>query len=111
MQKKRIYCIFTLITLFLIFFILVRMSPTKTSLYSEVFVYEDGYGYMIKTGDRVLIKQYYIPAVQEELSFTSDNDAKLVSILVLSRLLKKESPVVTIEDLNTLNIQYNHLDQ
>jgi len=110
MQKTRIYKVFTistvLVSVLLIFLILVRMLSTKTSLYSEVFISGDGYGYTIKAGDKVLIKQYFIPAVQEEISFMSDNDAKLVSALVLNRLLKKESPVVTIEDLNKLNVNY-----
>tara|TARA_R110000796_G_scaffold88850_2_gene191790 strand:+ start:57516 stop:57860 length:345 start_codon:yes stop_codon:yes gene_type:complete len=90
-------------------FLLSNKSKSDASLYTEVFIVGNGYGYkIVNAKDRILIKQDFIPAVQGEYPFKTKNDAKLVAELVKKRLLKVKSPVISINDLSNLKIKtYN----
>tara|TARA_R110002050_G_scaffold223338_1_gene359129 strand:- start:48505 stop:48840 length:336 start_codon:yes stop_codon:yes gene_type:complete len=80
------------------------MSISNPKLSSDIFVVGNGYGYKIAYKDRILIKQDFIPAVHGENPFRNQKEAKLVAQLVKNRLLKGESPVVSLKDLANLNI-------
>ncbi|WP_158977793.1 DUF4907 domain-containing protein [Cellulophaga sp. L1A9] len=100
----------TAFTISLIALVMVFMNYMKDQpiLDSEVFTVEGGYGYQIQVKDKIIIKQDYIPAVQGTVPFSSKNDAQLVSSLVINKLLNNESPVVTLYELENLNIEVLH---
>ena len=79
---------------------------SKTTVKLETFPTETGWGYLIKTGDKVFIKQEFIPAVPGEHSFASKIDAEKIGTLILQKLKKKQHPSVTVEELDSLQIQY-----
>ena len=78
-------------------------NPYKT----EVFKVENGFGYQISYNSKLLIKQEYIPAVQLNKTFCTEQDANLVAQLVSKKLYNKENPQITLENLNHLNIVFN----
>ena len=84
---------------------LYHITTTQKTLYSEVFNVGNGYGYYIKTYDKILIKQSFIPAIQGEKSFVTEKDAQKVANLVMVKITENESPVVTVNELNNLNIR------
>lgn len=112
MNIKKIYIITLLLVLSinLLAFILIRKDFTKTNYY-EVLVHEtkDGYGYSITYNKKVLIKQDYIPAIQDIQSFCSSEDALKVATLVKEKLNKKENPKVSLIDLKQFKIKLNCL--
>lgn len=65
------------------------------------------YGYQIIKGDRIVINQEYIPAVQGEQYFQDSVQAKATAQLVLSKLNKGEFPRIEIEELDSLKIHFN----
>jgi len=56
---------------------------------------------------KLLIKQEYIPEIQLNKTFCTEHDAEKVAHLVCEKLYKKESPKITLENLNKLNINLN----
>lgn len=84
---------------------LYHITTTQKTLYSEVYNVGNGYGYYIKTYDKILIKQSFIPAIQGEKSFVTEKDAQKVANLVMVKITENESPVVTVNELNNLNIR------
>jgi hypothetical protein len=78
-------------------------NPYKT----EVFTVENGFGYQINYNSKLLIKQEYIPAVQLNKTFCTEQDANSVAQLVSEKLYNKENPQITLENLNQLNIALN----
>lgn len=73
-------------------------------LQSEIFKVGDGYGYQIELEDKVLIKQEYIPILEGNQPFTTVQDAERTANKVITKLLKKESPILTISELKELQI-------
>jgi len=73
-------------------------------LHSEIFKAGDGYGYQIELEDKVLIKQEYIPILEGKRPFTTAQDAERTANKVISKILKKESPILTISELKELQI-------
>ncbi|ADV50750.1 hypothetical protein Celal_3486 [Cellulophaga algicola DSM 14237] len=93
------------IALITIVMVIMNYMDSKPILDSEVFTVEGGFGYQIQAEDKIIIKQEYIPAIQGAVPFNTKNDAWLVSNLVINKLLNKENPVVTLNDLENLNIK------
>jgi len=79
-------------------------TKSKIPLHSEIYKVGDGYGYQIELEDRVLIKQEYIPILEGKRPFTTAEDAERTANKVISKLLKKESPILTISELKELQI-------
>ena len=79
-------------------------TKSKIPLQSEIFPVGDGYGYQIDLEDRVLIKQEYIPILEGKRPFSTTEDAERTANKVISKLLKKESPILTISELKELQI-------
>ena len=75
-----------------------------SQIHSKIIKVEEGYGYQILMGEKLLVQQTYIPAVNGEVAFKTPNDAKKVADLVKDKLLNRSSPEVTVGELNNLNI-------
>ena len=90
------------------FIVLKTDFKTKTEDI-EILVYKtnNGYGYSISYKNKLLIKQNNIPSIQRGHSFCNFKDAQKVANLVREKLYKKENPKITLQELQTLNIQLN----
>ncbi|MBU2997279.1 DUF4907 domain-containing protein [Cellulophaga baltica] len=95
--------------IFLVMYLSTKPVETQTEISkvpttTEVFEVENGYGYIIKANNKVLIKQSIIPAVQGNIPFKTEEEALLIGKLVENKLKTKKNPFVTIEELSELNI-------
>jgi len=95
----------------LIFYIICSTYfDSSESLTARVFKVEYGYGYSIFSKEGILIKQEFIPVLQEKKPFCSKNDAKNIADLVLEKLLNKKNPAITLIELEKLQIDINCVD-
>ena len=94
--------IFVVITAFVVY----NITDFKTlqTYQVEVFKVGNGFGYQIKSQSKLLIKQDYIPAVQLNKTFCTEEDAEKVGRFVANKILNKENPKVTMENLKQLNV-------
>ena len=106
MTKKKWLTIFMLGLVIVSAFYLIN-SKTQNPYKTEVFEIEGGFGYRITYNSKLLIKQDNIPAIQYNKIFCSQEDAEKVANLVAEKLYNKEGPRVTLENLNSLNINLN----
>ncbi|MCK0192325.1 DUF4907 domain-containing protein [Arenibacter sp. F20364] len=79
-------------------------TKSKMQLHSETFKVGNGYGYQIALEDKVLIIQEYIPILEGKKPFTTAEDAELTANRVITKLLRKESPILTLSELKELQI-------
>lgn len=103
MKRKIGFSIIIVLNVLIILLAKNREEP----LSKKTFHVDDGFGYVITSGDKILIKQSYIPAIQESKPFYSKEDANKVANLVIDKLNNKTSPTVSLKDLTILNIQTN----
>ncbi|MFI1773234.1 DUF4907 domain-containing protein [Thalassobellus citreus] len=108
-KKKYTIAVVFVLSISLIALIVVRMNVNTINNHYEVLVYEanSGYGYSITYKEKLLIKQDYIPVIQNVQPFYSYNDALKVGGLVKEKLKNKENPKVSLIDLKQLKIKLN----
>ncbi|MGS2762214.1 DUF4907 domain-containing protein [Sinomicrobium sp. M5D2P9] len=82
----------------------------RDEITTEVVEVPGGYGYLVKSGNKVLIRQEIIPVVQKISPFCTYNDAKAVAGLVKQKMMEKEGPAITKEELKALHVRLNCLD-
>jgi len=71
----------------------------------QTIVNDDGsFGYNISLDDRILIHQPHIPAVQGVRGFATEQDAKRVAEAVIQKLMRKEIPSISVEELRELGV-------
>lgn len=69
---------------------------------------ENGWGYEIYKGSKLVINQKNIPAVQGNQSFKTETDAIKVGEFVVTKLLQKQfPPTLSLEELTSLGITFN----
>ncbi|MCM4170767.1 DUF4907 domain-containing protein [Arenibacter sp. TNZ] len=88
----------------------VGSKESKLQLRTEILNLENGYGYQIALGNKVLIRQEYIPVLPGKKPFVSTQDAKRTADKVINKLQNKESPILTISELEELQIMKFTLD-
>tara|TARA_R110001583_G_scaffold22784_3_gene85036 strand:+ start:6489 stop:6827 length:339 start_codon:yes stop_codon:yes gene_type:complete len=109
MKVKYIISLLLILSAILIFFIVTKTTfnnntePFKAAIYQT----NTGFGYSISYNDILLIKQDYIPTIQNNQSFCSYQDAQNVANLVLEKLYKKVNPKISLLELKQLGIQLN----
>lgn len=64
-----------------------------------------GWGYIISENDKIIIKQSIIPAIQNNSSFKTEEDALKVGNFVLKKLKNNLSPSLNKNDLILLSIK------
>lgn len=74
------------------------------SITVTTFQVNEGYGYLIKAKSKVLIKQENIPVIEDVHAFCSESDAEKTGELVKSKIMNHESPSVTREELENMEI-------
>lgn len=106
---KYIIVLVLVISTLLCGFIMFKTITNKPILEFETQVYqvENGYGYSIQYHQKTLIKQDFIPVIQKNQSFCNYEDAQKVATLVVEKLVKKQNPRISLQELKNLNIQIN----
>ncbi|MEO0526574.1 MAG: DUF4907 domain-containing protein [Bacteroidota bacterium] len=64
----------------------------------------EGWSYEIYYKGKLQIRQEFVPAVQGRRRFSSEKEARKMGELVLERLTRGESPIVSIQDLKNNGI-------
>ncbi len=85
------------------FFSVVPTEPISTT----IFKVENGFGYMIVSKGKILIKQENIPTIQEQKPFCSEKDANKIANLVKKKMIHKESPSITLKELEQQEIHFD----
>ncbi len=71
----------------------------------ETFQTDSGWGYCVKHNGQTFIKQANIPAVTGNYSFVREVDARNTGRLILQKLKNKQSPAITVQELDSLKIE------
>ncbi len=79
-------------------------NNAEATLHAQTFLVGNGYGYEIALKDKVLIRQEYIPILEGKKPFATASDAKRTADKVISKLMKKESPILSEKELKELKI-------
>jgi hypothetical protein len=68
---------------------------------------ENGWGYEIYKGSKLVINQKNIPAVQGNQSFKTETDALKVGGFVVTKLMQNQfPPTLSLEELTSLGIEF-----
>lgn len=107
--KKYLVIVLLIFSVSLVCLIVLRTDKgnEKDDFKASVIKTETGFGYSISYNNKVLIKQDYIPVIQNNQAFCNFDDAQKIAELVKEKLIKKENPNVSLRELNKLNIQLN----
>ncbi|WP_396633841.1 DUF4907 domain-containing protein [Maribacter sp. R86514] len=79
-------------------------TDNNQQFHGQVVNLNDGFGYQIMSGDKIVILQEYIPGFPGKQKFVSEEDAQKTVNLVLLKLEEGKSPVLLPSDLVELNI-------
>jgi len=79
----------------------------KDSITTNVFKVDNGFGYSLISQNRILIKQEFIPVIQDQKPFCLEEDAQKTANLVKEKLLNNERPTVTLVELKRILIDFN----
>jgi hypothetical protein len=93
-----------LIGLAVIFFSRQNSHEGKIFLQAVPVQTDSGWGYQILAGDRVYIKQEYIPGLPGRQGFKSSADAMRVGSLVVKKITSNQLPTITEKELDSLGI-------
>jgi len=81
-------------------------TSLKTRVLVETFRSNEGWGYEIKVDGKTKIKQEFIPAIQGNLPFDSEMEARRIGELVVAKMKRYSLPTITKHDLDSLQIKY-----
>lgn len=73
-------------------------------MYGEVVELNEGFGYKIMKGKKILIVQKYIPGLPGKIPFANKDQAIEVAQLVVAKLNTGKSPVVMPSELAQFNL-------
>ncbi|NDV43801.1 DUF4907 domain-containing protein [Flagellimonas sediminis] len=79
----------------------------QTTLRKEIIKVENGYGYQIFSGEKLLVQQKFIPAVKGYQTFRSVKDAKKVANLIVEKIRNRISPQISVEELAELGVVFS----
>lgn len=91
--------------LILSFLWLIFSCNNKADFNLESIKTPNGWGYIIKNNDKIIIKQSIIPVIENQKSFKTEEEALKVGNLVLKKLKHKIAPTITKKDLILLSIK------
>lgn len=77
----------------------------KEVLKTETFKTNSGWGYSISYQEKIIIKQSIIPVINDNKSFSTEEDALKTANLVVEKLKQNLSPTVTENELILLKIK------
>lgn len=107
MTKKHIIFIVTSIIIVCSYFFYLQKED---SISINLFEIDGGYGYEISSENHLFVRQENIPAIQENIPFCSKEDAEKTAKMVKRKIIKKQSPSISLEELRELKIKINCVD-
>ncbi len=96
-----------LISLAVIFFSRNNSKDERVLLHAVPVQTVYGWGYNIMAGERLYIKQEFIPSVPGKNGFKSSQDALKVANLIIYRISKNQQATITNRDLDSLGLLRN----
>jgi len=87
-------------------FIKKKNSSNRIKLHVKTFNINNGWGYDVLTNDTVYIHQEYIPAIEGNKMFVEEGQAKTIGSLVIKKLKARQSPTISIKELDSCSISY-----
>jgi hypothetical protein len=93
-----------LLSFAVIFFSQHKSQSEKVFIYAEPVQTVYGWGYNIVAGNKVHIKQEYMPAVPGKLGFKSAADAMQVGNLVVKKITENRMPTITLHELDSMGL-------
>ena len=93
-----------LISLAVIFFSRQNSHEGKIFLHAVAVKTDSGWGYNVLAGDKIYIKQEFIPGLSGRRGFKSATDALQVGNLVVLKISSSQLPTITERELDSLRI-------
>lgn len=97
--KKILACI-ALLLIIVVAGVAIHNRKHQYSVY--VIKSEQGWGYDILQGKRLIIHQPYMPGVSGQVAFENKNSARKTGQLVVKKIKNKKTPTVNIDELNSI---------
>lgn len=88
-----------LVLLLLAVFLFNSCSNKQSAYTIKSFETENGWGYSIFVNDKLLIRQQYIPSIQEQKPFNSEQDALKIGAFVIEKLKQHQIPSLTTSEI------------
>ncbi|PJJ09537.1 uncharacterized protein DUF4907 [Flavobacterium sp. 1] len=104
-QKNLSYILNLGLILFIIGLLLFIFCRKEHDLKIQSLKTINGWGYIIKNSDKIIIRQTIIPVISESKSFKTEKEALAVGQLVVKKLKSNNSPTITKNDLILLKIK------
>jgi hypothetical protein len=89
-----------------VIFLFLTHCQADNKVHCRVIHIENGWGYELYSREKVIIHQEIIPVIEGENPFISRKDARKTGKLVLQKLYDGRIPVITKQDLDSLQIVY-----
>jgi len=77
----------------------VSCTPKDSEFTIKVFEAENGWGYSIFEQEELIIRQQYIPAINNQISFKTKKDAFTIGTIVIEKLKRHKAPSISSEEL------------
>jgi hypothetical protein len=97
--KKILACI-ALLLIIVVAGVSIHNRKHQYSVY--VIKSEQGWGYDILQGKRLIIHQPYMPGISGQVAFENKNSARKTGQLVVKKIKNKKTPTVNIDELNSI---------
>lgn len=94
---KRYFIPALLISLAVLCFIVFFTGRDDARL--KTFKTESGWGYVISTQDKMVIRQPFIPAIEGKKPFETRGDARRAGQIIKHKIEAREDPTVNVEEL------------
>lgn len=105
-QEKR-FPFFLLAFISIVCVISCNDQKTKNEFYHyQIIGEENGYGYKVFGGDKLIIQQKFIPSVVGMQYFKSEEEAGQVATVAIEKIKKGKLPTIKTEELDSLGIKY-----
>jgi hypothetical protein len=103
-KKYSLITVTALLCFAVIFFYRQKSHEGKVFVYAVPVKTANGWGYNIMAGERIFIRQEFMPAVSGKQCFKTADDAMLVGNLVVKKITQKQWPTVTAGELDSLGL-------
>lgn len=101
LYKFLVQAILSVVAICLLFYFLV-----PSSLHVEVHEVGNGYGYSVIKKNKTLIKQDFIPVIQQHKTFCTFEEAQSIGNLIKQKIKDNVSPRITLGELKENNISF-----
>ena len=104
MTTRNKYSLIAVTALLVCFAVIFFGRLKKPLVHAEAVKTTNGWGYNVLEGERIYIKQEFIPALPGKREFSSADDALRVGNLVAKRISSGLQPTITVRDLDSLGV-------